>query len=110
MSANSNNDAFNRYLKRFINEHIKTLPTRSFGLIEDYESMFMLMFKGWSLLKMHPCSSHVKLRKLEPLIEMIDRFDDGIERPIQLSTLRSIEHHPDWKRIQNEARQVDMDD
>ena len=106
MIANSDTDAFNRYLKRFIGEHIKTLPKRAFRAVEDYESMFMLMFHGWRLLKEHPCSSPSKLKKLESLIEMIDRFDDSIERPIQLTTLRSIEYHSDWKRIQNEARNI----
>lgn len=106
MIANSDSKAFNKYLKRFIKEHIKTLPTKCFSVVEDYELMFMLMFNGWRLLKTHPYSSTTALRKLEPLIEMIDRFDDGIKRPIQLTMLRSIEHHPDWKHIQNEARKI----
>lgn len=106
MIANSDADAFERYLKRFIDEHIRPLPTRSFNSVEDYESMSMLMFHGWRLLKEHPCSYPSKLKELESIIKMIDQFDDHIERPIQLKTLRSMGSHPSWRNIQNKARTI----
>ncbi len=106
MIANSDVGAFDRYLQRFINEFIKPLPKISFNSARDYELMFMFMFKGWNLLKNHTSTSPSKLAKLESLIEMIDRFDDDIERPIQLRAIRSITSHPDWKRIQREALKI----
>jgi len=106
MVANSDAAALGKYLKRFIGENIKTLPMRSFRSIEDYNTMHFFLFTGWDIITRHPCYSSFNMKQLESLMEMIDQFDNRIDRPIQLAAIRSIENDPDWKRIQNESRRI----
>lgn len=102
----SQEQAFDAFLKRFIREHIHALPTISFKSAHDYEFFHFLTMTSWRKIQNHPSSSAHKLKELQPLMNMFDKLDSSIDRPIQFSSIRALSARPDWKEIQKKARLI----
>jgi hypothetical protein len=96
-------DQYEAYLKRFLAEYITPLSTLCFQKPEDYEFMLFLLFQGWRIIKKSSIYCENRFKKLAALVEMIDRFDDTLERPLQKREIMAIHFNPQWRPIQNEA-------
>ncbi len=99
-------NAFETYLIRFLNEHIRTIPDKSYFSVQDFQTDFLLMLKGWELLKIHPLTSSQRLSELQPLMDMIDKFNTSLKRPLELDTLQTALTQPLWKKIKQDARRI----
>lgn len=96
---------FDTYLMRFLNEYIIGLP-KSFESVQHYRDTCMLLFNGWQLLKMFPEYSSPKFKKLEEVLNKIDLFDNTLERPLEMATIRHIEYDPIWREIHREVQML----
>lgn len=92
------------YLKRFLTESIQPLPSLTFPAPEDYEFSLFGIFQGWRILKGHPDFYTTRFKKLAALIEMIDQFDDSLERPLNKREIQTLHFNSQWRPIQDKAR------
>lgn len=93
-------DRFEAYVQRYLEENIKTLPTRNFYDPEDYKFMLFTLSEGWRVLKLDPHFFPNRFKSIETLIKLVDEFDNQLERPLQ----KNIQFHLGWKPIQNSAK------
>lgn len=97
--------SFENYLSRFVAEYIKGLP-QSFNSIQDFRTALMLLFNGWQLLKKCPEYSSTRFKALEDVLKAIDQFDNTLERPLEMKTIRSIANHPKWREIRTKIQML----
>jgi hypothetical protein len=105
-----------RFLRRFLREHIgffkdmnrqhdAWLTTRRIPYVE----CLIFAFEDWKIIKndpQHYCLEEGDIRKIQKLFDMIDNFDDRIQRPRNVSEHMRILAHPDWRQIRSYAGEV----
>ncbi len=98
---------FDEYLKKFLTQEIHGLP-KSFGSIQHYRDTCMFLFDKWLLLKKFSEYSSPQYKRLEDLLNKIDQFDNTLSRPLEINTIRAIEHNAVWREIHKEIQMLNF--